>query len=170
VEIVAQIREEVDVVGLIEARLHDSLRLATGILLDQGDAEEAVQDASLIAWRRQRSLRDPARFEVWFERILVNQCRDRLRKRRRAVQIAAPRIGFDLESQPAETGIDEDVERALVALDVDHRIVVVMRFWQDRTVDDIAARLQIPAGTVKSRLHHALKTLRMTLEVNHGRA
>src|SRR5690349_23387592 len=51
-------------------------RLARAILLDDGDAEDAVQEASLLAWRRQSSLRDPSRFEPWFERILVNQCRE----------------------------------------------------------------------------------------------
>ena len=45
-----------------------------------------------------------------------------------------------------------------------------MRYWQDRTVDDIADRVGIPAGTVKSRLHHALRTLRATLEASHGRS
>lgn len=159
-----------DVAGLVMARLGESYRLARAILLDDGEAEDAVQEASLSAWRRRSSLRDPERFEVWFERILVNQCRDQLRKRRRAVRLAAPPVGFEAPAAPPDTGTDADLDRALDALDVDHRIVVLLRYWQDRTVDDIAERLGIPAGTVKSRLHNALRTLRASLEASHGRS
>lgn len=158
-----------DVAALVMARVGDSYRLARAILLDDGEAEDAVQEASLAAWRRRGSLRDEGRFDAWFDRILVNQCRDQLRRRRRAVKLAAPPIGFEPASSRPETGSDQDLDRALDGLDADHRIVVVMRYWQDRTVDDIAERVGIPAGTVKSRLHHALRTLRATLEAGHGR-
>ena len=159
-----------DVGSLVMARLGDAYRLARAILLDDGEAEDAVQEASLSAWRRQQSLRDLAKFDAWFDRILVNQCRDQLRKRRRAVQLASPSVGFEVTATPPDTGTDAELDRALAALDVDHRIVVVMRYWQDRTVDDIAARLGIPAGTVKSRLHNAMKSLRTSLEASHGRS
>ena len=159
-----------DVGSLVMARLGDAYRLARAILLDDGEAEDAVQEAALSAWRRQGSLRDAGKFDAWFDRILVNQCRDQLRKRRRAVQLASPSVGFEATAAPPETGTDADLDRALAALDVDHRAVVVMRYWQDRTVDDIAARLGIPAGTVKSSLHHAMKSLRTSLEASHGRS
>jgi RNA polymerase sigma-70 factor, ECF subfamily len=158
-----------DVAGLVMARLGDSYRLARAILLDDGEAEDAVQEASLAAWRRRDSLRDEGRFEAWFERILVNQCRDQLRRRGRAVKLAAPPIGFEPAASMPETGSDPELDLALEALDADHRVVVVMRYWQDRTVDDIAERVGIPAGTVKSRLHHALRSMRTTLEAGHGR-
>jgi len=146
----------------------DAYRLARAILLDDRDAEDAVQEAVLSAWRRQASMRDDTKFDQWFERIVVNQCRDQLRKRRRAVPVASPPIGFDPAGRPPETGTDADLDRALAGLGFDHRIVVVMRYLQDRTVDDIATRLGIPAGTVKSRLHNALKALKADLESNHG--
>ena len=152
-----------DVGSLLRAQIGEAYRLARAILLDHGDAEDAVQEAVLAAWRRQGSMRDTAKFDAWFERIVVNQCRDQLRKRRRAVLVAAPPVGFDPAAAPADTGPDADLDRAIAALDIDHRIVVVMRYWQDRTVDDIAARLGIPAGTVKSRLHHAMRSLRASL-------
>lgn len=160
----------VDVGGLVMARVGDAYRLARAILLDDGEAEDAVQEASLTAWRKQGSLRDPSAFDAWFDRILVNQCRDQLRRRKRSVPIAAPTVSFETAAAPPETGSDPELDRALAALDVDHRVVVVMRYWQDRAIEDIAVRLGIPAGTVKSRLHHAMRSLRASLEASHGRS
>src|SRR5258706_539920 len=159
-----------DVGDLVMARLGASYRLARAILLDDGEAEDAVQEAGLSAWRRRSSLRDADRFDAWFDRILINQCRDQLRKRRRAVQVGSPPVGFELPAAPPETGTDPELDRALDALDVDHRVVVLLRYWQDRTVEDIADRVGVPAGTVKSRLHHALRHLRASLEASHGRS
>jgi RNA polymerase sigma factor (sigma-70 family) len=166
---VAIVSDRADVAGLVLARIGDAYRLARAILLDDGEAEDAVQEASLAAWRRQGSLRDPARFDVWVDRILVNQCRDQLRRRKRSVQLAPPPVGFEAVAAPLETGTDAELDQALAALDADHRVVVVMRYWQDRTVEDIADRLGIPPGTVKSRLHNALKRLRSNLEAQDGR-
>jgi len=173
VEVVVVTERDVDVGALVLGRLPEAYRLARAILLDDADAEDAVQQASFTAWQKQRSLRDPDRFEPWFERILVNHCRDQLRKRRRSVPVVVPPPGFEAGPGPSPSpsdadGGDPDLAAALAALDVDHRIVVVMRYWQDRTVDDIARRLGIPSGTVKSRLHNALRTLRARLEVSHG--
>jgi RNA polymerase sigma factor (sigma-70 family) len=167
---VAIVSDRADVASLVLARIGDAYRLARAILLDEGEAEDAVQEASLAAWRRQGSLRDPARFDVWFDRILVNQCRDQLRRRKRSVQLAPPPVGFEAVAAPLETGTDAELDQALAALDADHRVVVVMRYWQDRTVEDIADRLGIPPGTVKSRLHNALKRLRSNLEARDGRS
>jgi len=170
VEVTAVTERGTDFAALVMTRVADSYRLARAILLDDGEAEDAVQEASLSAWRRRSSLRDPDRFDPWFERILINQCRDQLRKRRRAVKVAAPPVGFEPVATAPETGTDADLDRALDALDIDHRIVVLLRYWQDRTVDDIADRVGIPAGTVKSRLHNAMKQLRASLEASHGRS
>jgi RNA polymerase sigma-70 factor (ECF subfamily) len=160
----------VDVASLVMARLGDAYRLARAILLDDAEAEDAVQEASLAAWRHRHSLRDATRFDAWFERILVNQCRDQLRRRKRAVKVAAPPVRFEPPAAAPDTGTDADLDRALDGLGIDHRIVVLLRYWQDRTVEDIAACLGIPAGTVKSRLHHALRALRADLETIDGRA
>jgi RNA polymerase sigma-70 factor (ECF subfamily) len=160
----------------IELELDRSFSLARAILLDDGEAEDAVQDACLIAWQRAAALRDPDRFGAWFGRILVNGCRDRLRHRQRqrvrAIALQADwREDADGIDPAASTGrSDRDLDAAFDRLDSDHRIVVLLRFWQDLSLDEIADRLDIPVGTVKSRLHYALRTLRTDLEATDGRA
>jgi RNA polymerase sigma-70 factor (ECF subfamily) len=66
-------------------------------------------------------------------------------------------------------GSDRDLDAAFDRLDADHRIVVLLRFWQDLSLEEIADRLDLPLGTVKSRLHYALRTLRTDLEATDGR-
>lgn len=142
-----------------------AFRLAWAILGEAGEAEDAAQDAFATAWDKRSSLRDPARFQPWFERVLVNVCRERLRRRRRSPVRAVdplPEPGVGDESHTVQ--LRDAVGTALADLDPDHRIVVVLRYWADLTVDDIAERVGVPAGTVKSRLHYALRALEPALE------
>lgn len=95
----------------------------------------------------------------------MNTCRDRLRSRaRRPIQ------SLDLGSLPSvpdgsqAAASRDELGRALASLNPDQRIVIVLRFWADLTVEDIADRLGVPAGTVKSRLHNSLRALRSSLE------
>ena len=153
---------------LVGGVLDDAYRRAAVLLGDRFEAEDAVHDAAEKAWRRWGELRDTARFEAWFGRILVNTCRDRLRSRRRVERIQVRESTGDLE--PSTGGgyeAADAVERmreALGALGADERIVVVLRFEADLTVPMIASLTGVPEGTVKSRLHHALRKLRATIE------
>jgi RNA polymerase sigma-70 factor (ECF subfamily) len=161
---------------LVERRLDASYRLATVILGDPHDAEDAVHDAAVAAWRRWSDLRDVDRFDAWFGRILVNACRDRLRSRRRRPVLELDLDGAALHAAIATpdaslpTAHRDALDRAFATLDPDHRIVVALRFYRDLTVDEIAALIGIRPGTVKSRLHHALRRLRAALEAADGRA
>jgi len=151
--------------ALTRRHLDSAYRLAWAILGDSGDADDATQEAFASAWRNRRSLRDPARFDAWFGRILVNECRQRLRRRARErirplVEIAEPAV----PDASGHISARDAVSRAIARLDADHRIVVILRYWADLTVDEIAARLDVPAGTVKSRLHYALRSMRPKLE------
>ena len=140
-------------------------RLAWAILNNDGDADDATQDSFVLAWRHRRSLRDPASFDAWFGRILVNVCRQTLR--RRARQRVRPLVEADdptVSDASADATSRDVIARAIARLDADHRIVVVLRYWADLSVDDIADRLDVPPGTVKSRLHYALRSMRPRLE------
>jgi RNA polymerase sigma-70 factor (ECF subfamily) len=171
VEIIAARDEQAATfVGLVEQRLDPAWRLARAILLDDDEADDAVQDACLVAWRERRSLRDHARFGAWFDRILINRCRDRLRVRRRQrvraiALLEQAHVGQEIDATSADVALDG----AFDDLDDDHRIVVLLRFWQDLQLDEIADRLDIPLGTVKSRLHYALRAIRSRLEATDGR-
>jgi RNA polymerase sigma-70 factor (ECF subfamily) len=154
---------------LVDRHLDDAYRLAGVILNDRIEAEDAVHEAAVAAWRGFADLRDPARFDAWFRRILVNECRDRLRDRsrrhvidvtRELVEAEHPRIADASEATAAR----DTLSRALVALTPDEQVLVSLRFHADLTVPGIADVLGIPEGTVKSRLHHAMRRLRTALE------
>jgi RNA polymerase sigma-70 factor (ECF subfamily) len=148
---------------LVEARLDACYRLAAVLLGDRLEAEDATHDSMLRAQRSWSTLRDPAAASAWLDRIVVNECRDRLRRRRvaRAIQ-AAQRLEPEAVDSPDDLGAGElaALNDALGKLDADHRVVVVLRYLLDLPIDAIAARTGAPAGTVKSRLHHALRQLR----------
>lgn len=145
---------------LVQAELDRGYRLAAVLLGSPSEAEDATQEAVLSAWRHFRSLRDQTRFHAWFQRILVNECRDRLR-RRRVETIDMTGVADPSQGDPASRFAERDVlEQALGDLSHDHRLVVVLRYLEDLSVDEIAQRIGTPTGTVKSRLHHALRVLR----------
>jgi RNA polymerase sigma-70 factor (ECF subfamily) len=143
--------------------------LAGYLLGNAAEAEDATQEAMARAWRARRSLRDPSAFEPWLDRIVVNSCRDRLR-RRRVVKIVDLDEGAHVEGRdPFRDFLARDeLGRALDVLTPDQRIVVVLRFWRDLSLEQIAQRLDWPLGTVKSRLHHAMAALRGQLERDAG--
>ncbi len=157
--------------ALLDRGLDAHYRLAAVILGDPFEAEDAVHDAAVVAWRSFADLRDRDRFEAWFGRILVNGCRDRLRARKRrpvVVRIPAVAEGGVLTTVGTEavgSVVTRDLlDRAFATLDPDHAIVVALRYYGDWTVPEIASRLGIADGTVKSRLHHALRRLRAAVE------
>jgi len=154
--------------SLVESELDRAYRLATVILGDRYDAEDAVHDAVEVAWRRWSDLRDEQRFQAWFGKIVVNACRDRLRRSRRRRMVEIPRLVLDKEHPIAPDAADalalrDVLRRAFEVLSPEERIVVVLRYEADLTVPRVAEIAGIPEGTAKSRLHHALRKLRAAI-------
>ena len=145
--------------ALADRHLDRAYRLARAILRDPTEAQDAAHDALVQAWQRWETLRDPARFEAWFDRILVNTCRNRLRGRHGQATDISAEIALATGDHVSRTEDREVVGAAIAGLSPDHQIVVALRFYRDLTVDDIALRLGIPPGTVRSRLHYALRQL-----------
>jgi RNA polymerase sigma-70 factor (ECF subfamily) len=153
--------------ALTDRCLDDSYRLAAVVLRDQTEAQDVVHDAVLLGWRKFGSLRDPARFDAWFGRIVLNLCRDRLRARRRGqVRDAALVAEIDMGRRDDFGRVAERdaIAAAFPKLDPDLQLVVALRFYKDLQLEAIAELLGIPLGTVKSRLHTGLKRLRAELE------
>lgn len=155
---------------LVDRRSLDrAYRYATLVLGSRADAEDATHDAALTAWRRFSELRDQDRFDAWFGRILVNACRDRLRARRRAptsldadppVPTAPVHVTLAAPDETDAVATRDALATAVRSLSAEHREVVALRFYLDLTVDQIAARTGVGQGTVKSRLHYAIRHLR----------
>ena len=147
--------------------LDDSYRMAAVVLRDPTEAEDVVHDAVLLGWRKFGTLRNPARFDAWFGRIVLNLCRDRLRARRRR-QVREAELGAEMElGRRDDFGAiahRDALAAAFPKLDPDLQLVVALRFYRDLQLDAIAELLGIPLGTVKSRLHTGLKRLRAELE------
>ena len=142
------------------ARLDRAARL---ILRDPELARDAVQEATLRAWKNLRGLRDADRWGPWLHRLLVNACLDIARKRRGRF--------FEVELTPLHDAPVPDatsrvadalyVERMLAAVDPAQRAVVVLHYYLDLTLRETAAALGIPLGTAKSRLNRALDAMRI---------
>ena len=146
-------------------RLH---AVAHRILRDTDLAEDATQQALLAIWRDLPQLRDPARFDAWSYRLLVRACYTEGRRTRRwapnvrLLPANEPKVPDDLNSV-----LDRDqLERGFRRLSIDHRAVVVLHHYLDLPLDEVADVLGIPAGTVRSRLHHAMRGLRSALEAD----
>jgi RNA polymerase sigma-70 factor (ECF subfamily) len=149
---------------LADEHLDAAYRLARAILHDATDAQDATHDAFERAWRSWSTLRDPSRFEPWFDRILVNTCRDRLRSTRRQATDISVEVAITSGDQFGQAHDRDLLANAIAGLSPDHRVVVALRYYRDLPIDEIAVRLGVPAGTVQSRLHYALKRLHATID------
>lgn len=147
-------------------RLH---AVAYRMLRDAGLAEDATQQALLQAWTQLPKLRDPERFEAWCYRMLVNVCHAEWRKRKRALgdlTTPLPSVEPRAPDDIAPVADRDLLERGFARLPMNHRIVVVLRYYADLSVPEIARTLGLREGTVKSRLYHALRGLRAAVEAD----
>ncbi|HEY3336530.1 MAG TPA: sigma-70 family RNA polymerase sigma factor [Candidatus Limnocylindrales bacterium] len=149
---------------LADEHLDRAYRLARAILHEPVEAQDATHDAFVQAWRKWDTLRDPTRFEPWFDRILVNTCRNRLRTPSRQTTDISAEVALASGDLAGRTEDRDVIQSAIGGLSADHQVVIALRYYRDLTIDDIAARLGIPTGTVQSRLHYALKRLHEAID------
>jgi RNA polymerase sigma-70 factor, ECF subfamily len=146
-------------------RLYGAAKL---ILRDPDRAQDAVQEAFVLAWRHVRALRDPDAWDAWLYRLTVRACY-RLARTTRRRDMAEVHLVTDEDGFPADTDFSTHVaerdrlSRELGRLPVDQRAVMVLHFYLDLPLTDVADILDIPAGTAKSRLHRGLATLRTAM-------
>lgn len=139
--------------------------IAYRILRDAERAQDAVQQAFLLAWRELPRLRDPERFGPWLHRLLVNACYEELRRHRRwTARISALPVDGSGGLDPMVSVDDRDaLDRAFQRLTPEHRAVFVLHHHTGLPLADIAAIVGVPLGTVKSRLHYATRTMRAAI-------
>ena len=144
------------------------LAIAVRILRDVDLAEDAVQAALITAWTELRALRDPARFEPWLHRILTNACYAEARRRKRWYE--GPRILPVAGAYGPDEYLAVDdrdlLERAFRRLTVEQRAVLVFHHYLGLSIAQVADRMDIPVGTAKSRLHHATRALRASIDAD----
>ncbi|TAK01271.1 MAG: sigma-70 family RNA polymerase sigma factor [Chloroflexota bacterium] len=155
--------------GLIAADIATRfLAISRRILRDLDLAEDATQQALVAVWRDLPQLRDSARFDAWSYRLLVRACY----AEGRTVRRWSPNLRLLPEDAPdASNALDEVIDRdrletAIRRLSVDHRTVLVLHYYADLPLDRVAQTLEIPIGTVNSRLHYAMRAMRAALEAD----
>ena len=155
-------------IDLVRPRSDRLFAIALRILRDIDRAEDALQDALVIAWRDLRGLRDPDRFDGWLHRLLVNVCIvHATRERRRTINLRV----LPVEGPPARDDLltiaDRDqLERGFRRLPPEQRAVLVLHHYLGYAPSEIAETLGVPAGTARSRLHHAHRAMRAALEAD----
>ena len=144
----------------IEPLLPMAYRLAYGLLRHPEEAEDAVQDATINAWRRRATFREGSELRPWFLAVVANQCRQATRTRWWSViRLAEPEV----PSRDPQANQSEAVSRlraGLSRLSPADRLVLVLRYYLDLSFDDVAATLHISPPTARVRTHRALARLR----------
>jgi len=153
--------------ALVAARLNRAVRTASAILGSEADAHDVVQETFVATWRHLPKLRDRTRFDAWLNKMIVNRCRDALRRRRRTREVNLDGA-LDLRSEDS-TGAAAGMaalNSAFDRLSVDQRHLLVMHHLHRVKVADLARELGIPEGTTKWRLHAARAALTRALEAD----
>jgi RNA polymerase sigma-70 factor (ECF subfamily) len=159
---------------LLRPRLPKLFRMAVAITRSEANARDALQEASVHAWRELPRLRDRERFDAWLAQILVNACRSLLRRERRVSvrEIDVERMAAD--EGPGSFATRSDVEtipetdlirRAFERLDPTVRSLLVLHYVEERPLAEIGRILGSPVGTIKWRLSNARQALYRALEV-----
>ena len=142
--------------------------VARMITRDPERAKDAVQEALARAWRDLPALRDPDRFEAWLRRLVVRACVDELRRARsRHVEVELTDLHHPRVTDSSMALADRDaLEHAFRRLDPVQRSLIVMYYYLDLPLAEVAEALSLPVGTAKSRLSRARDTLRAALEAD----
>lgn len=147
--------------SLIDPLLDPAYRLAAVMLADRGAAEDAVQEASIKAWRKLRQLRgDVGSLRSWFLSIVANECRMTRRQRWWGVLKMAE---IERRSDPEHAGNSYDLHQALLKLTPDERLPLVLHFYLDLPLDEVARTLHVSPSAAKSRIYRAARRMRSDL-------
>ena len=139
-----------------------AFRLASGLLQDVDEAEDAVQEAAFTAWRRIGNLREGSALRPWFLAIVANRCRAVKRNRWWSMTAAEPP---ELEAPAVDLASSIDLRRALRRMRYDERLVLVLRYYVDMPFEEIATTLGISPKAARTRVERAIHRLRPIMQV-----
>ncbi|WP_303968916.1 RNA polymerase sigma factor [Sporosarcina ureae] len=139
------------------------LRTALAFLRNENDAIEALQEVTYRAYKKIATVKDSNYLKTWLIRIMMNYCQDQLKLRKR----------FTVDASGLETVSAEDISylemrEALATLSNEEQRLIYLKYFQEVKIKDIAQSENIPEGTVKSRLHKTMRTLRSYFEDKGG--
>jgi RNA polymerase sigma-70 factor, ECF subfamily len=159
---------EKDFEDLILPLAESGYRLACAMLHDPQAAQDAVQEASLRAWRKLPGVRDRGRLRPWFLGIVVNECRNSRRLKWAAgVSLGLP-AELSIASAEEQVLQGADLRRAVNQLDPRDRLVVVLFFFVDLPLEEVAAVVGTSVGATRARLYRAVKRLRPDLGIQEA--
>lgn len=166
----AQLGNKTAQAQLVDRYQERFLRHAYRLLGDTEQAKDAVQDGWIEIIRGLGKLKDSAAFAAWAFRIVTRRCAQIIAKRQKTRALAARLANDPLtsndEAEPLEAAVDETPLRAALArLSVVHRATVALFYLEEMSVAEVAVALDVPVGTVKSRLLNARAKLRESLEI-----
>jgi RNA polymerase sigma-70 factor (ECF subfamily) len=151
--------------ALIAPRAMRLIATARKILRDPDAADDAAQSALVSAWRMLPRLRDPARFDAWLAKLLVNACYGEVRRQRRfASRVEQLEVEPSVEDGSEDRADRDALDAAFHALTPEHRAILVLRHYADLPLADVAEIVGVPHGTARSRLHYAIRALRAALD------
>lgn len=153
---------------LLRDRMPAIYRFCVGVLSNEADAADVTQDALVAAWRELPRLRDPGSFDPWLRRIAFNTCRMLMRHRRSLREIRLHESTALGRSGP-DPGSLVGVALAFDSLPLDKRAILTLHHLEGRSLDEIAGILDVPVGTVKSRLHAARQALAAAMRTQEPR-
>ena len=153
---------------LLEPLLDHGYRLACAMLHDHSAAEDAVQEAAIRAWQKVTQLRDESDMRPWFLTIVANQCRSVTRSRWwSVVRGDAPEPASAAPEDALVEGLE--LRRALRSLDETKRLVLVLYWYLDLPLEEIAAVTGMSVHATESRLLRATRELKRRMEAHRGR-
>ncbi|ASV70245.1 MULTISPECIES: sigma-70 family RNA polymerase sigma factor [Cytobacillus] len=146
---------------LIEEEKNKLFRMAYLYTKNEDDALDIVQETVYKSFVSIKQLKDPHYFSTWISRILINTALDFIKKNKHTI----PLRDFDISQKSHSIEVEEklDLLDAIKQLDVPYKSVILLRYYKDLSVKQIAEIMQCPEGTVKTRLHRAINQLKINL-------
>jgi RNA polymerase sigma-70 factor, ECF subfamily len=146
--------------ALLRPLLLPGYKLACTMLQDPAAAEDAVQEAALKSWRHLDQLRAGTDIQPWFFGVVANECRTSRRKRWWSVLTGYVTDGLGVTSDVRDVDQSSDVRRALLSLSSRARLIVVLHYYFDMPLEDIATVVRLKPAGVRSQLYRALAALK----------